>query len=169
MRKRGGDFANNIYDGAAEYGRFMATIGLIFGCIIAAIMIVGGVALLFKKNKYTKITSGDITTSQCNNVNNSISCSVSAQYIVGDESSQKYTVDNTMNGKHYYNVGDKINIYYDPNNPGLSSTNKPISFVLIGSILIGIALLIIAGVSLNYYIVNRSKFAAAATGVGDVF
>lgn len=167
--KKGGDLANNIYDGAAEYGRFMAIIGLIIGCLIATIMIVGGVVLLFKKNKYTQIISGDITKSQCNNINNSISCSLSAQYIVGDESNQKYTIDNTMNGKTYYNVGDKINIYYDPNNPGLSSTNKPISFVLIGSILIIIALLIICGVSLNYYIVNRYKFAAAATGVGDAF
>lgn len=165
MRKRGGNIASNVYDGAAEFGRFMALIGLIIGCLIGVVMLIGGIALFFKKNKYTKIVSGKVTKAQCNNINNSISCTITAEYTVNNKS---YTIENIMNGKRYYSPGDTIEIYYDPTDPGLSSTNKPFSFAIIGGILIGIALLIIGGVALNYYIATRFKFAAAANGVGNI-
>jgi len=169
MKKRsGGDtfgnIANNVYDGAAAFGRFMALISLIISCIVGTIMIVIGIVLLFKKNKYTDVATGKITMASCNTVNNTTSCSISADYNVDNKT---YKITAPVNGK-YYNLDDNIDIYYDPNEPGASRVGKPFSFMWIGIIMIVIALFIIGGAALYYYIVTQFKFVAAATGVGDV-
>lgn len=167
MRKRGGNVgnvANNVYDGAATFGRFMALISLIITCIIGTILIVIGVVLLFKKNKYTAVATGKITMAQCNTANNVTSCSISADYTANDKT---YKITSPVNGK-YYNLDDNIDIYYDPNEPGASLARKPFSFMWIGIIMIIVALLMIGGAALYYYIVTRFKFAAAANGVGNI-
>ena len=172
MAKRGdkhggdtfGNIANNVYDGAATFGRIMALISLIMSCIIGTIMIVIGIILLFKKNKYSAVTSGKITMAQCNTANNITSCSISADYIANDKT---YKITAPVNDK-YYNLDDNINIYYDPNEPAASLARKPFSFMWIGIILIVIAFFIIGGAALYYYIVTRFKFVAAATGVGNI-
>jgi hypothetical protein len=82
-----------------------------------------------------------------------------------------YTVNGTLIKNHinsniHFAVGDTVPIYYNPKD-SLDISSSVTNYKILGGVLLGFGILIISGVVLQYYIVNRFKFAAAATGVGD--
>ena len=58
---------DDIYSGAAEYGKFMSTVGLILASIISVFLIIYGLKLLFGPNIYSENTKASISKSTCTN------------------------------------------------------------------------------------------------------
>lgn len=167
MLKRGGDIGTTIYDGAAEYGRFMAWVGLIIGMFISAALAVIGLWLLLSKEKYSQITTATVKEAECKTVISDKSmitnCLLKITYTVD---SKLYEKTYGAQGRNYF-VGETFTIRYNPENPDDYSTN--IGRRWIGWILIGVGL-VVAGLSLfSWWIAMKFQFAAAATGVGSAY
>lgn len=65
-RNRGGNLAGvaqGAYDEAAAFGRFMAIVGMVTGCIIGSLLIVFGIYFIFKK---PDVTAAKTSTSTAN-------------------------------------------------------------------------------------------------------
>lgn len=160
---------DDIYSGAAEYGKFNAFIGLIFGTILAIILIIIGTTLLVHHEEPIQFVEGTIinvptcTTLQDKDTQESYStCYVEINYTINKIN---YTYKGYTKEPKKYTNGEKIGLYYKPSSPKDAKLTKDWSEHLIGGILLGTGIFI-AGVSwLWYYITNRYKFAAAAGGV----
>lgn len=162
--------AEEIYDGAASFGIFMSLIGLIIGSIIGICLIAGGIYFCMKKNVYTSNTIATVKSISChdvtstdgrNQVQTNNICNMTITYEVNNK-----IITNQLNTNIHYSVNDTFTILYNPSNP-----NEIAEFIsnwkILGGVLIGFGIFIIGGVILQYYIVRRYKFAAAAAGVGD--
>ena len=169
IRKKGGDVSQEVYDGAAKFGMFMATIWLIVGNLIALALIIGGIYLMTRKEKYTGKTVATVKSVQCNTYNDGKSVTYNCSMIL------EYNV----NGRIYsrpYQSNSSISQYdgmlkpirYDPANPN-DYIVFPLTKYWIGVILLVIGLLIMIGAWFTWYIVRRFKTAAAAYGVGSAW
>jgi uncharacterized protein YxeA len=160
---------DDIYSGAAEYGKFNALIGVIFGTILAIILIIIGTTLLVHHEEPVQFVEGTITntpdckTRQDKDTQETYSkCYIEIAYNINQ---QKYTYRGYTKEPRQYKNGDKIILYYKPSSPGDAKLTKDWSDHLIGGILLGTGLFIAGGSWLWYYIANKYKFAAAAGGV----
>lgn len=170
-KQQGCGLAEDVYDGSAAFGKFMALVSLITGILIGIGLIIGGIFLLLKKETYNTSTTAVVKSVSCsntpstdskNNTTYSYSCHLTVEYTTNKN--EKMTSDITTTKT--YSVGENITIYYNDANPKVIAS-KLTAWKLIGSILIGVGVLIIGGGILHYYVVNRFKFAAAANGVGQ--
>ena len=173
-KQKAGGLGNSIYSGAADFGIFMSLIGMIIGIIIGLCLIAGGIYFIMKKNVYTSTTLATVTNASCHDVTTSITnannqitnntenrCDLTITYIIDNN-----TITNHIDSNIHYSIGETFNIFYNPiNTSDIASTIS--NFKILGGIMIGFALFIIGGVILQYYIVRRFKFAAAAVGVTD--
>lgn len=164
---------NEIYSGAADFGRIRAIFGVIFGTLIGLGLIIGGFYAIAHKTKLSASTSGisvdannnKIPIPMCSsNTKDNITtynCNFRLQYTV-NKIKHYYTVNTNSNTN--YSENTNVTIYYDPSNPNNASlTNDDYhttGYVLIG---FGILLLLISWISL--WVVLHYKFAAAASGV----
>ena len=164
---------SEVYDGAATFGQFMALLALIVGSIVSSILLLVSLYLLTRTSNYKSTSATVVSVTSCSNVSSSSSSSYeNNKELVQCQVAFKYTVDS----KEYtntittgpQNVGSTVTLRYDVKNPN-NVTNNLISKGILGWILFGFAILIIAGVSLNYYIAQRFKFAAAGNGVTSIF
>lgn len=162
---------SEVYDGAATFGQFMALLALIVGSIVSSILLLVSLYLLTRTSNYKSTSATVVSVTSCSNVSSSssyennkelIQCQVAFKYTVD---SKEYTNTITTGPQ---NVGSTVTLRYDVKNPN-NVTNNLISKGILGWILFGFAILIIAGVSLNYYIAQRFKFAAAGNGVTNIF
>jgi hypothetical protein len=161
---------SEVYDGAATFGQFMALLALIVGSIVSSILLLVSLYLLTRTSNYKSTSATVVSVTSCSNVSSSsyeknqesIQCQVAFKYTVD---SKEYTNTITTGPQ---NVGSTVTLRYDVKNPN-NVTNNLISKDILGWILFGFAILIIAGVSLNYYIAQRFKFAAAGNGVTSLF
>lgn len=160
---------SEVYDGAATFGQFMALLALIVGSIVSFILLLVSLYLLTRTSNYISTTATVMSVTNCSNVSSSsekgkdiIQCQVALKYTVD---SKEYTNTITTGPQ---NVGSTVTVRYDVKNPN-NVTNNLISKGILGWILFGVALFILAGVSLNYYIAQRFKFAAAGNGVTSIF
>lgn len=166
-KKGGADIGNTLYDGAADFGKFMALVSMVIGMIISAILIVIAIYLLLKHDKHSVSVKATVTDAKCTRVTIDKSvrndCILTINYTAGESKiSKEY---NTI-GK-YYTPGDTISIRYDPDNPTDFTTwprSKTIGWIML---VIGIVLAITSWV--YWWVVNRFKFAAAASGVGTAW
>jgi len=155
------NLGNQIYDGAASFGRFMSIVSLVIGSIIAIVLLVIGFYLLFTKTKYTGETDGKVTSVNCSTqAGKGSSCSAVVEYTV-----KNITYKTTLNTSGSLYEGQIFKMVYIPEEPAKAQV-KGISRKVIGGILIGVAVFVFGLAFLHYYIVNRFKFAAAASGVG---
>lgn len=165
---------DEIYSGAASFGKFRAIIGVIFGTIIGLGIITGGIFALIHKTKLTGETTGifvdnqnppkpilpncSSSTNQDNNI--SYNCHFNVQYQVGSTTYTK-VFDTSSNINYQYQTD--IVVYYDPDYPDNASLSKDdyhtVGYVLICS---GIFLLIVSWITV--WVVYHYKFAAAASG-----
>lgn len=162
---------SEVYDGAATFGQFMALLALIVGSIVSSILLLVSLYLLTRTSNYKSTSATVVSVTSCSNVSSSssyennkelIQCQVAFKYTVD---SKEYTNTITTGPQ---NVGSTVTLRYDVKNPN-NVTNNLISKGILGWIFFGFAILIIAGVSLNYYIAQRFKFAAAGNGVTSIF
>lgn len=159
---------NEIYEGASEFGRILAKIGVVIGTIVGLGLIIAGSILLFKKTKRSEKMSGTVTAAECKEhvierderKNTMYNCHLEVEYANGK------TMKDRIDSSEWYSEGDKIDVYVDPDNEenvSLSSDNtKPF-----GIILLVIGIFVIGFSWLWLWITNKSKFAAASGGVAS--
>jgi len=188
-KKRGGALADDIYDQSAAFGRFMALIGLIIGSLIGGGMIIGGVYLLATDSKYDADTTATIHKVQCGGNISESSCTNSGSGRHNNTSSTSncqtknvkdcnMTIGYSVNNKEYKsNVQERVDatvfpeegstrkVYYNSKDPTQVSQGR-FPRKVVGWILLGIGILVVAGAAISFYITRRFKFAAAASGVG---
>lgn len=160
----GGGLGDDVYNGAAAYGMFMALIGLIFGSVIAIIFIIVGVIFLKKTNIYTEKTKGVIREISCEPRGKTVECIANVEYI---HQNKKYSNTFTLSGR-YWNLNDVMDVKYNPDDPSDSSINM-LGNKTIGGIFLGIGIFTFLCSWLSYYVTRRFKFAAAASGVGSAY
>lgn len=158
--------AEKIYDSTADFGVFMALLGLIGASITGFIMICIALYLIFNNGTHSKQTEAKVIESKCDIYKNSKNkthreCKTTINYNVN---SKEY--ENIISTDNLLSKNSKVNIVYDPNNPedSLKKTGMRRTFAYI---LIGLAIVMIVAAVIRYYIVKTYKVAAAATGVGE--
>lgn len=162
---------DTVYSGLSTFGNIQAIYSLLFVGLIATIFILIGIFLVRKKTIYTSkyMTRGiALENSACSRQHNgphntTITCSTEYSYIVpGDKTIYKGVSDSA-----YYNKGDTLDVYYNPNDHGQSQL-QPDEFNLIGGFFIGIGVLAIVVVSLNAFFTYKYKPYAAYEGAQGV-
>jgi hypothetical protein len=150
-----------LYTGAAEFGKISAIISLVFLSIVCIGLIIGGIYLARQTDKLTSKVTGTVLNANCLPVaNNQYSCSFQVKYTVNGKEYQRY-FKRTSNEP--VQVNDNIDIYYDPENPDNSRADY-ISKKLIGKILIGIGIFVLIGTIISTILTFKFKFFAAAQG-----
>lgn len=149
-----------VFEGVATFGRIVAWISLIVGGLISLILIGVGIYFLISKEVHTQTVKALIEEANCSVFDESKYCSLKIKYNVGGKEYNSLIETN----RRLYNIGQFIDIRYNPNNPQDITTNSSKKFI--GWILFIVGLLILIGVSVNFYLARRSKVYAAATGVG---
>lgn len=161
--------SNNIYTGAAEYGRFTSTIGMFIGIFIGSIMFIIGLYLLFKKQDKYESTIGIISSSPNCVINRNNMYNCNAQVI--------YTLNNKTNTKLFFFSdlqeqllsGSSVDLYYKLSDPINTITNiKQTNSKVIAVLLFITSIIIILGSWYSYYVAKKYKFAAAGEGFGAV-
>ena len=162
-----------LYTGAAEYGKFKAIIGFIFGTIAGIGSIIGGIYLLKKKTHRTGSVIGTIIKDpncQSNIVGRKTQyiCNLEIKYNIDGK---EYTITTLTDSYTRYGINNTIKLYYDPNNISdiqiiSDSTRTPgIIFIIFG-------IIILLSVSIQLYFVIKYKSVAAVGGgvglIGDI-
>jgi hypothetical protein len=163
-------FADNIYSDAASLGRLKAFIGLIIGCIISFIVFIVGLSKIFSRNKHTMAVKATITKIiQCQSLDSkqtSYECMIDLSYTVNDTPYNISTFSTT--GPSEKQVGQILNVYYDPSNPSSVSSYSKSDDKTLGWSMIGFSLLIVGMAYFFWWLTNRYKFFAAAEGAHTV-
>ena len=155
-----------IYDSTADFGVFMALLGLIGASVIGSIMFSIGIYLIFTKGTHSKEVSGKVLQSKCDIYRNSKNktrkdCNTTVKYTVDGKDYENIVSTNKLKLKD-----STIDLVYNPKEPS-DSVAKTGARRFGAYILIGISLLMVIGAIIRYYIVKTYKVAAAATGVGE--
>ena len=154
---------NKVYSGLGEFAVINSVISLVIGIIISIVLIVIGISVITKKKVYIETVQATVTKSTCSQVSGNSTvmykCDMDIEYKVGGKD-YVASLEKTSNIK--YQVGSKLEIYYDKNNPENASTSKDSN--LIAYILIPVALTIMAAVIVNLYLVRKYKGYAAISG-----
>ena len=153
------DYLQPIYDTTATIGIVYSVMSTIIGTIIFVIIIIIGVYVKNMNSDKTEIAFGIVK--EVNNCNaRSKSCVSVVEFSVKDAI---YTV-NTESG--ILSKGQKIKIYYNPENPNNISLNNYTNFI--GWIIIIISVIIIVCMWIWTLLTIIYKPIAAASGVGAV-
>jgi len=158
--------SQQVYDSTADFGVFMALLGLIGASFIGCIMLGVSIYLIVNNGTHSKQTEANVTHSKCDIYKNSKNkthkdCNTTVKYKVNDKD-----YENIISTTNLFSKDSKVKIVYDPNNPN-DSLMKTGMRRIIAYVLIGLAVVIIAAAVIRYYIVKTYKVAAAATGVGE--
>lgn len=158
--------SEEIYDSTANFGVFMAVLGLIGASITGFIMICIALYLIFNNGTHSKQSEANVIESKCDIYKDSKNkthrkCRTTVNYNVN---SKEY--ENIISTDNLLSKNSKVNIVYDPNNPE-DSLKKTGMRRILAYVLIGLALVTIGAAVIRYYIVKTYKVAAAATGVGE--
>jgi hypothetical protein len=169
MTKKG--LGDEIYSGAASFGKLRAVLGVIFGTIIGIGLIIGGIFAIAHKTKRTMKTTGtsvDLKNNpvpiQCTSASdkdgNTYQCNFTLKYTVKKD---QYSHSFQTNSSTDYNNMTQVTVYYNPNTPGDVSLTKD-DYHTVGYVLIGFGVFILIGAWISLWIVLHYKFAAAASG-----
>lgn len=152
--------ASELYSGAAEFGRFQASLFLIIAFVLGFIMICGGIYLLLKKSNWVKIPNANVTNLEDCKINaaNTYNCTLDVTFTYnGNEMNKQVTyVSQTAPAK-------TMTIYYDPSSDKVNFGD--VSYKFMGTVLIVMAIIFVLVAYLGYYVTQRYKFAAAGEGV----
>ena len=164
---RGGNTtANDMYKSAAEFGVFMAFIGLITAMFFGIIMIIIALYLIISNGTYSASTQATVVDSTCeifkdDKNKTTKACNSTIKYNVNNKDYTNFVKTSTIK-----KIGAITEIVYDPNNPGASSQKTGMRRIF-AYILIGFALFIMIAASIRYYVVKAVPFVAAASGIGE--
>jgi hypothetical protein len=164
---------DEIYSGAASFGKLRAIIGVIFGTIISIGLIIGGILAIIHKIKFTSKTTGISidskgqpvpvnTCSSNNDKDNNITyqCNFKVEYTIGSD--KYYKTFNTSKNTNYSGQTNIV-IYYDKKDPSNVALDQD-DYHIIGYFLLGIGIFTLLASWIGLWIVYKYKFAAAASG-----
>lgn len=157
---------NKIYSGSAELGKIQSSIGLYVAMFVSIIMICIAVYLFTRKSDGLVDGKAIVQNSQCTSHYDTHAkrmmhnCDLTVKYVVDGK---EYTGKTGLTSNTAYNIGDSVDISYDPKNP-TQIRPKEVSKKLIAVILSVVALLVGGGAFLNYYLTSKSETYAAAQG-----
>lgn len=163
------DGVGAVYTGAADFGKFSAILGGIFGTLIA--LFIGGIGIYFiiEANRRTKTASGTITESNCQTkTDESKTCMITVAY-TSNQPSKMCTQKFTVQDESQFTKGKKVKVFFDSKDPcGSGSLESQKNANIVGAALIVAAAIILLIVWLVVYLAFEYKFFAAAEGVGTV-
>lgn len=168
-KNTGGAILDDAYNGAAQVGVFMGYVSLIISIIIGIILISIGVYLIFTKSSRTETAFGTVVNNECNyaatrgEISQEI-CMPVIKFVVNNVTYTK-SIDLTTN-KYY--TGQTIDILYNPSNPYDCTIKTIFTRHTTGSLLLGIAAIILLIGIVHFYITRKYKFVAAASGIGTI-
>ena len=165
---------SELYDGISSFGSFYARLGLGVGSVIGVVLLLMGIYfILFNSDSQYANVDGVVLQSQCKaelGMNNrphllTYNCNVLVGYEIGGV---KYTNPIYVNGSTRYVENQPILLSVSKLNPNeVKLRGMPESTV--GSILFGVALLLMGLCYFNFYMSNRFKPYAAAQGLGTLW
>ena len=161
------DVGQEIYSGAASFGKLRATIGVIIGTLLGLGLIIGGIILLVHKTKRTKNVNGfptDNEVPQCttNSKDNNLTyqCKFSLSYTInGTEHTKQFTTNESKD----YSGQTQIKLYYNPENVSDISVTQD-NYGTIGGVLLGSGFFILIIAWVGWWLVNKYKFIAEVSG-----
>lgn len=158
--------SQQVYDSTADFGVFMALLGLIGASFIGCVMIGIAIYLIVNNGTHSKQTEANVVHSKCDIYKNSKNkthkdCNTTVKYNVNNKD-----YENIISTTNLFAKDSKVKIVYDPKNPNDSRMRTGMRRI-IAYVLIGLAVIMIATAVIRYYIVKTYKVAAAATGVGE--
>lgn len=170
------EIAQEAYSGAADFGRFSAAVGFVFGTIISIFLLVVGIALLAQHVEPTQSIKGvvvDDVKNKCDlshdesTKTNYYNCDVLVEYKFPDGKilRRRFIVTNQISALV---TGQMINLYYKQSNPDSISSNSQINTHIVGAILLVVGLFVFALSWFHFYVTRKYKFAAAGSGVAQV-
>lgn len=169
------NLGEDLYSGAAAYGKFQAGLGLVLGTIIGIIMVIVGISLANRAVSLTGKSEAILSDVVCNqigtrsndskNVENVYDCQFNIKYKVNDIEYTKHIL--THNSVQHYN-SESLTIYYNPDHPDDAQLNSDDTYAL-GYVLVAGGIVLVLGSWLWFYIATRFKFAAAAGAVRSIF
>lgn len=152
----------DIYSGAASFGRAWAFIGAIIGTIIGIGLFIGGIYLATRKVSIETVQA-IITSVNCRPIqNNNQMCNIGIEYTFKNE---KKNTNIDYNGNRMFSVNQKIDVYINLDKPSEITIDSPASKTA-GIIMIIVGIIIIGLAWLWYWLTKRYKFLGAAQGVG---
>jgi hypothetical protein len=151
----------DVVGGLATFDRVYVTLGGIFGILICLIFIGFGIWILVSRKNYMDVSGTVVSTSCIQSV-----CTINVSYVVNGKTYNSAIIASVPDTNQYVNgVNKTFDFLYDKRNvnniylPSQNSLVLPVSFILIGSIVI---LFILLGIYLSY----SNKYYAAAQGTG---
>jgi hypothetical protein len=156
-------FGDQLFSGAATFGKVYTNIALVVTGLILVVCLVAGIYLIFfKKSPTYQKTPATVVGIQCTPT----VCALTVEYTPGTNAHvMQSTVQVGTNPA--YHVGQGLTIYYDPNNPQDITLTPPFSNWVLGLFVIGFGVVVFGFVALQWYIVSSSKAGAAAIGALD--
>ena len=123
-------------------------------------LIIWGIFVFQKKNELTAQTQARVTDVACQNATGTNGCDILISYVV-----QEQTYQHHLQLPSIYFVGEKVPVFYNPHQVSGAAPNYKVG----GGAMMAFGLVIASLGLLQFYIVRRFKFAAAASGLGDAF
>ena len=167
------NLGSEIYSGAASFGRGMAIFGAVMSTLIGIGMVIGGIYILLHKDK-SKHVLATVVGCSIDGASGKDCCTSFVDYNGFRQYDCNLRLNYTVNGKEYNNPlyissqrgyvsGDFLKISYDEKNPNSIKADVGYPYFL-GWVLIGLAVLVIAGSWFWVWLTGRYKFAAAVGG-----
>jgi hypothetical protein len=146
-----------IYSGAASFGRLWTLLGAVFGTVVGIILVIVGIYIMTHKDKREEV-SAVINVVKCNDKD----CVVNVSY---NYKGQQESVDINYTGTRVFYPNQKITVYVNPDEPKDALLEKPAPKWM-GWIFIGAAVFIVLMSWLWFWFARKYKFVGAMAGVG---
>lgn len=157
-----------LYDDAAALGRFWSYIIFGFIIFIAIILLFTGISKSFSNSVHTETVLATVTNTNCTPIKTQKGdviihkCNVSVKYELNGKT---YEIPSVMTeDQTIINLGQKLTLYYNPNNPNDVSSISRNQEKQTGGGLIILSFVMIAFASLFLWMSLKFKFLAAIQG-----
>jgi hypothetical protein len=159
----------NVYEAASMYGQAKSIMAAFFGSVIGLILLGIGIYFVTKKDSFDKDVIGVLDEATCTSFTitrngkneTNYKCDLTISYTIN---STKYTKQMVLDSSpNPYNKGNSIDLEYNSSNPN-DFRLKEIKKSYLGSGSIVVAILIVVGVWLSFWLTRTNKTYAAATG-----
>lgn len=153
-----------IYSGAASFGRVWTLIGAIFATLMGIVLVGIGIYTLTRKivNK-DKVQATVLRDTDCKS--DTTNCVLNVSYTYKGKNYQSVFIK--FSGLVQYISGQTVDIYINPEDISDITLNEPLPKSA-GYVFIGIGILITLIAWIWYWLASKFKFVGAAAGIGGV-
>lgn len=157
--------SDSLYSGAASFGSFITNITAVVVTVFMSLLIIFSLYELFRKDSHPEKVEGTIIAVDCQETaKNSYKCMVNANYVVNGT---VYPVFDIVPSMNVLKAGDKITVAYVKDKPE-NAVIERYSQKQIGIVSLIVAIIVLAVVWFQVWLVKNYKFYAAGRGVVGV-